>query len=763
MGKKPRGGPGRRGSLARRVQSAVVALFAATLAWPSHACPDYPAQVPNSECATCHQDTLSGPRNGFALDWFSNCVACFATCSDCFYTDWSSCLVHDFDSDGDGFTNDEELSHASPPGQFNTLDECAVGLHRCVPEATCTLDGSNRDDYTCSCPPGSSAPGSDGRIAPGAGCLDVNECELGTHDCGANSTCSNTPAGSFDCPCDTGYFGSGHAGQGCTDVNFCDPDPCSPLVVCQSAPTGPTCSPCPLGYEGDSSLLAGCTSIDACATDGGGCSPQATCQALPGGRSCGPCPPGWVGTGLGANGCIEDVCAACSQFATCSPGASPACVCNAGFTGDGSACRDVDECAPGGSANCGEHMDCGNLFGSYLCVCAESYHFDGDACVANASAFSRFEGARWSAAALSSNGEAPEFFVRQGSAGGGESCALRSAVPHTGRRAVWPFLLLLGVAAGWRRRRPGLLLLAVAATALLGCGGDDPPAAVTSAGAGGARPDAGMGGNAGSTDNGGTMNGGSLNGGTAGLGGADGGSGGGAAVRHCSHSRECAAGEWCNPSGEACQLRDALGSAYTFQDVFEIIAALPCPSCHEPGGEADFATTSSGFGPLLFDDFELGYQHLVADGVNCQTVQHRLCVEDPRSSLLITKVFEGLSDKPESVVFNDWSAEDLQKILRWIASGARRRSGSCGNRVVDPGEQCDEGLRPAARCAYGETTCELCTERCRLAPPVAGPSCGDGVIDAAHETCDDGNALVETAAPNGGAVCGNQCTFVPGL
>jgi len=38
--------------------------------------------------------------------------------------------------------------------------------------------------------------------------IDLNECTLGTHDCHAQATCTNT-IGSFTCACKTGYSGNG--------------------------------------------------------------------------------------------------------------------------------------------------------------------------------------------------------------------------------------------------------------------------------------------------------------------------------------------------------------------------------------------------------------------------------------------------------------------------------------------------------------------------------------------------------------------------
>jgi cysteine-rich repeat protein len=59
----------------------------------------------------------------------------------------------------------------------------------------------------------------------------------------------------------------------------------------------------------------------------------------------------------------------------------------------------------------------------------------------------------------------------------------------------------------------------------------------------------------------------------------------------------------------------------------------------------------------------------------------------------------------------------------------------CGDGVVDPGEQCDDG---------NAVDTDACTTACRLA------TCGDGILQAGVEECDDGNA-------NNSDACLNSC------
>lgn len=108
---------------------------------------------------------------------------------------------------------------------------------------------------------------------------------------------------------------------------------------------------------------------------------------------------------------------------------------------------------------------------------------------------------------------------------------------------------------------------------------------------------------------------------------------------------------------------------------------------------------------------------------------------------------------------------------------------SCGNKVVESGESCDEGLRcengaacsKDSDCARGvckPRTTETCTDRClnpKFIPTSSSASCGNGVIDVAQgEQCDpvvDGDARIDasqkvTAVGKSTVVAGEQKTLV---
>jgi cysteine-rich repeat protein len=65
---------------------------------------------------------------------------------------------------------------------------------------------------------------------------------------------------------------------------------------------------------------------------------------------------------------------------------------------------------------------------------------------------------------------------------------------------------------------------------------------------------------------------------------------------------------------------------------------------------------------------------------------------------------------------------------------------TCGNAIVDSGEECDTGdFLQGCNPLYGES-CEYCAENCQLLE-LRGSYCGDGIKDTGEELCDDGNNI----------------------
>ena len=147
---------------------------------------------------------------------------------------------------------------------------------------------------------------------------------------------------------------------------------------------------CAAGYRGIASVaactssgaydLGGCTEIDECLHGTAGCHADATCTNTAGSFTC-VCNDGY--TGDGTNACANvDECAAdtdnnCDANAVCTDtDGGFTCTCGSGYEGTGDFCADVDECAAG-TAGCHADATCTNTAGSFTCVCNDGYTGDG--------------------------------------------------------------------------------------------------------------------------------------------------------------------------------------------------------------------------------------------------------------------------------------------------------------------------------------------------------------------------------------------------
>ena len=259
-------------------------------------------------------------------------------------------------------------SGQSPNSTCTDDDECALGTDNCHANATCS---NTPGSFSCAC--------NSGYSGNGVTCSDINECTLGTDNCHANATCSNTP-GSFSCACNSGYSGNGVT---CSDINECTlgTDNCHANATCSNTPGSFSCA-CNSGYSGNGVT---CSDINECTLGTDDCDQNATCSNTVGSFSCA-CKPGYTGNGktctdinectLGTDNCHNDA------ICTNTPGAFT-CTCKPGYTGNGTTtCSDIDECTLG-TDDCDQNATCSNTVGSFSCKCKDGYVGDGKKCDAD--------------------------------------------------------------------------------------------------------------------------------------------------------------------------------------------------------------------------------------------------------------------------------------------------------------------------------------------------------------------------------------------
>uniref|UniRef100_A0A8C2KUR0 Fibulin 1 n=1 Tax=Cyprinus carpio TaxID=7962 RepID=A0A8C2KUR0_CYPCA len=181
---------------------------------------------------------------------------------------------------------------------------------------------------------------------------DIDECETGTHNCGAELECQNT-AGSFRCrprvQCGVGFIQD--ALGSCIDINEClsVTGPCPSGHMCFNTVGSYTCQrhsvTCGRGYHlnADGSRCVGTETIT-CALPTGGHICSYRCHNTPGSFLC-TCP----ATGY-----------------TLAP--------------NGRSCQDIDECVTS-THSCSESESCFNIQGGYKCLnfdCPANYRRSGD-------------------------------------------------------------------------------------------------------------------------------------------------------------------------------------------------------------------------------------------------------------------------------------------------------------------------------------------------------------------------------------------------
>merc|ERR1712050_537541 len=160
------------------------------------------------------------------------------------------------------------------------VDECILGTDNCHAHASCTnTDGS----FTCEC--------NDGFQGNGAQCSDVNECVLGTDNCHAHALCINTDGG-FACKCNDGYHGNGVQ---CSDVDECilGTDNCHAYASCTNTGGSFTCN-CNDGYQGNG---VQCSDVNECVLGTDNCHAHASCINTGGSFNC-KCNDGFKGNGV---------------------------------------------------------------------------------------------------------------------------------------------------------------------------------------------------------------------------------------------------------------------------------------------------------------------------------------------------------------------------------------------------------------------------------------------------------------------------------
>ena len=170
-------------------------------------------------------------------------------------------------------------------------DECALGAHICPAHSTCINSylRINPTGYVCSCDEGFECA-SCYSLMPleEFACSDIDECSIGTAECDLETaTCLNT-IGSYECECES--FEESDGAGGCVIVDPCaeGAHQCPELSSCASVMVGAAqyqCT-CDEGYHFQTGTEVTCEDIDECEMKTHDCLASQTCNNLQPGFEC---------------------------------------------------------------------------------------------------------------------------------------------------------------------------------------------------------------------------------------------------------------------------------------------------------------------------------------------------------------------------------------------------------------------------------------------------------------------------------------------
>ncbi|MGH0115673.1 UNVERIFIED_CONTAM: hypothetical protein FKN15_037996 [Acipenser sinensis] len=199
--------------------------------------------------------------------------------------------------------------------------------------------------------------------------------------CFGNGVCQDGVNGTGVCNCKQGFTGT--ACENCETGKYgptCDQECACVHGICSEGPSGDGTCECEVGWRG----VTCDSTLDACESSNGGCSPKALCKrTTPGKRVC-VCNAGYTGDGVVCveiNPCLVNN-GGCHLNAECThtgPNQS-ACNCISGYSGNGKMCKSINPCFKK-NGGCSEFAICNHTGPAERnCTCKSEYIGDGFKC-----------------------------------------------------------------------------------------------------------------------------------------------------------------------------------------------------------------------------------------------------------------------------------------------------------------------------------------------------------------------------------------------